>query len=177
MSSPTVRFVFFSFLFFSFLSKIRDIYIDYRNGIHRWDYDPTKWFIQCLWKLGLVWDLKETPINFVEWGETDMEQKRLNRRKGKIDYGKKIKDLPIWTSEDVQKRTKEGRILVVIAGVVHDVTSFLKENKHPGGKRIVIERRGRDVTEDFNGEVYNHTNAARNLMSHMRVAKVSKKDE
>ena len=34
---------------------------DYRNGIRWFHWDPTKWTIYALSKLGLVWDLKKTP--------------------------------------------------------------------------------------------------------------------
>jgi len=39
---------------------------DYRNGI-RWHYwDPTKWAIFLLSKLGLAWDLKRTPSSLIQ---------------------------------------------------------------------------------------------------------------
>jgi stearoyl-CoA desaturase (delta-9 desaturase) len=34
---------------------------DYRNGIRWYHWDPTKWFIYLLARLGLAWDLKRTP--------------------------------------------------------------------------------------------------------------------
>ena len=34
---------------------------DYRNGILWYHWDPTKWFIYSLSRLGLAWDLKRTP--------------------------------------------------------------------------------------------------------------------
>ena len=55
---------------------------------------------------------------------------------------------------------------------VHDVTSFVEQNKHPGGKQMLYSMNCCDCTKQFNGYVYNHTNAARNLMSHMRIAKL-----
>jgi stearoyl-CoA desaturase (delta-9 desaturase) len=36
---------------------------DYRNGIRWYHWDPTKWFIFALSKLGLAWDLKRTPAS------------------------------------------------------------------------------------------------------------------
>ena len=53
---------------------------------------------------------------------------------------------------------------------MHDVTAFVSLGKHPGGKKIVIERNGKDVSEEFNGKIYNHTNVARNILLHFRVA-------
>ncbi len=34
---------------------------DYRNAILPWQYDPSKWFIWTLSKLGIAWDLHKTP--------------------------------------------------------------------------------------------------------------------
>ncbi len=34
---------------------------DYRNGVKPWDYDPTKWAIWLLSKLGLAWNLRRVP--------------------------------------------------------------------------------------------------------------------
>lgn len=34
---------------------------DYRNGIRWYDYDPSKWLIFALSKIGWTWDLKRTP--------------------------------------------------------------------------------------------------------------------
>jgi stearoyl-CoA desaturase (delta-9 desaturase) len=33
---------------------------DYRSGRTTWTYDPTKWFIFCLSKMGLAWNLKRS---------------------------------------------------------------------------------------------------------------------
>ena len=33
---------------------------DYRNGIRWYDWDPTKWCIYVMSRLGLAWDLKKT---------------------------------------------------------------------------------------------------------------------
>ena len=35
---------------------------DYRNGIHWYDWDPSKWLIFLLAQTGLAWDLKRTPL-------------------------------------------------------------------------------------------------------------------
>jgi stearoyl-CoA desaturase (delta-9 desaturase) len=54
-----------------------------------------------------------------------------------------------------------------VAGVVHDVTDFIKD--HPGGKALISSGIGKDATAIFNGGIYNHSNAAHNLLSTMRV--------
>ena len=57
--------------------------------------------------------------------------------------------------------------MITVAGVVHDVTDFIDD--HLGGKAIIKSSLGRDATAMFNGGVYNHSNAAHNLLSTMRV--------
>ncbi len=52
-------------------------------------------------------------------------------------------------------------------GIIHDVTSFI--SGHPGGEQLIVSAIGKDATEAFNGGVYLHSNASRNLMSNMRI--------
>lgn len=58
-------------------------------------------------------------------------------------------------------------MLVAIAGVIHDVSLFVEE--HPGGRSLIKSAIGKDATGIFNGGVYEHSNAAHNLLSTMRV--------
>jgi stearoyl-CoA desaturase (delta-9 desaturase) len=38
---------------------------DYRNGIRFGHFDPTKWWVWTLSKLGLAWDLRRTPVEAI----------------------------------------------------------------------------------------------------------------
>lgn len=68
----------------------------------------------------------------------------------------------------VQKESKtSGRSLIVIGGYIHDVSEFIKD--HPGGPAIIKSRLGKDATTAFNGGLYDHSNAAHNLLAMMRV--------
>jgi len=67
----------------------------------------------------------------------------------------------------VEQSHKDGRKLVAIAGIVHDVSGFIAD--HPGGKALISSGVGKDATAMFNGGVYNHSNGAHNLLSTMRV--------
>ena len=69
--------------------------------------------------------------------------------------------------DDYVDQAKNGRGLICVAGVVHDVTNFI--NEHPGGKAMIKSGIGKDATAQFNGGVYLHSNAAHNLLSTMRV--------
>ncbi|KAI1323021.1 acyl-desaturase [Xylariaceae sp. FL0255] len=141
---------------------------DYRNGIEWYHFDPTKWAIWAWKKMGLASDLKEFRSNEIEKGRVQQLQKKLDGRRAKVDWGVPLDSLPVMEWDDFQTESKKnGRGLVAIAGVIHDVTDFIKE--HPGGKALITSAIGKDATAMFNGGVYDHSNAAHNLLSTMRV--------
>ncbi|KAH6659717.1 acyl-CoA desaturase [Truncatella angustata] len=140
---------------------------DYRNAIQWWQYDPTKWSI-CVWKkLGLAYDLKEFRSNEIEKGRVQQLQKKLDQKRATLDWGTPLDQLPVIHWDDYVAESKNGKALVAVAGVIHDVTDFIKE--HPGGKALISSAIGKDATAIFNGGVYLHSNAAHNLLSTMRV--------
>ncbi|KFH44011.1 Acyl-CoA desaturase-like protein [Hapsidospora chrysogenum ATCC 11550] len=140
---------------------------DYRNAIEWWQYDPTKWAIS-LWKfLGLAYDLKEFRSNEIEKGRVQQLQKKLDQKRSKLDWGTPLDQLPVVSWDDYVAQAKDGKALVLVAGVIHDVTDFIKD--HPGGKALIASAIGKDATAIFNGGVYEHSNAAHNLLSTMRV--------
>jgi stearoyl-CoA desaturase (delta-9 desaturase) len=140
---------------------------DYRNAIEWHQYDPTKWCIY-LWKcIGLASNLKTCRRNEIEKGRLQQLQKKLDQKRATINWGIPLEDLPIVDWDDYVERTKEGEALIAVGGVIHDVGGFVKE--HPGGKTLIGSAIGKDATAIFNGGVYNHTNAAHNLLSTMRV--------
>ncbi|PVH77270.1 hypothetical protein DL98DRAFT_638411 [Cadophora sp. DSE1049] len=57
--------------------------------------------------------------------------------------------------------------LIIIAIVVYDVSDFIKN--HLGGKALITSSVSEDITAIFNGGIYNHFNAAHNLLSIIRV--------
>ncbi|KAL6884122.1 delta-9 fatty acid desaturase [Trichoderma longibrachiatum] len=140
---------------------------DYRNAIEWWQYDPTKWMI-CLWKLtGLAYDLKQFRANEIEKGRVQQLQKKLDQKRATLDWGTPLEQLPVVDWDDFVAQSKNGKALVAIAGVIHDVGDFIRD--HPGGKALINSAIGKDATAIFNGGVYNHSNAAHNLLSTMRV--------
>ena len=140
---------------------------DYRNAIEWHQYDPTKWSI-WLWKqMGLAYDLKQFRSNEIEKGRIQQQQKKLDQKRAKLDWGVPLEQLPVMEWDDYVDQATNGRGLIAVAGVVHDVTDFI--NDHPGGKAMIKSGIGKDATAMFNGGVYNHSNAAHNLLSTMRV--------
>lgn len=141
---------------------------DYRNALEWFQYDPTKWSIWAWKQIGLAYDLKQFRYNEIEKGRLQQQQKKLDRKRAVLDWGVPLEQLPVMEFDDFQEQAKNGRALIAVAGVVHDVGSFIKD--HPGGKAMINSGIGKDATGIFNGGVYNHSNAAHNLLSTMRVA-------
>lgn len=124
-----------------------------------------------LWKqVGLAYDLKTFRQNEIEKGRVQQQQKKLDQRRAKLDWGVPLEQLPVmsWSEYTAEAQNPDsGRALVAIAGVVHDVSAFIAD--HPGGKALIGSAVGKDATAIFNGGVYSHSNAAHNLLSTMRV--------
>ncbi|KAG8704379.1 listerin E3 ubiquitin protein ligase 1 [Ceratobasidium sp. 395] len=140
--------------------------MDYRNAIRWYQYDPTKWFITVMSWFGLASHLKVFPDNEVQKGQMTMELKRIKTRSEQLQWPKSSNDLPVIGWDEFQSLAKE-RNLVLISGFIHDISSFIDE--HPGGKHLLSKNIGKDATTAFFGGVYDHSNAAHNLLAMMRV--------
>ncbi|CAG8523877.1 6077_t:CDS:2 [Funneliformis mosseae] len=143
---------------------------DYRNAIRFYQYDPTKWLIRALSYLGLTYHLKKFPENEIIKGKIFMKQKKLDEEKLKVNWGKEISKLPVFTFEEFQEAAKINN-WICIEGIIHDVSPFFDE--HPGGRSLLTTSIGKDMTTAFNGGVYDHSNAARNLMATFRVGVIA----
>lgn len=142
---------------------------DYRNGIHWYSFDPCKWCVYLLNCLGLVSDLKKTPLSLINQLLIQHQQTLIDRKRAKLNWGIAIDRLPKLTAAEFQNlvKTNPRRALVVVSGIVHDVTSFVED--HPGGVALIKTSIGKDATSAFNGAVYDHSNAAHNLLATMRI--------
>jgi len=142
---------------------------DYRNAIRWYQYDPTKWFIRMLSVFGLTYNLHQFPDNEIRKGEIKQIEKKLEEEKSHLDYGVPVEQLPAWTWSEFRAKAQEQKLLVV-DNVVYSVADFI--NEHPGGRNLLKFSIGHDVTYQFNGGVYFHSNAARNWMSRLRRAQI-----
>ncbi|KAJ3567252.1 hypothetical protein NP233_g6484 [Leucocoprinus birnbaumii] len=140
--------------------------MDYRNAVEWYQYDPTKWFIWICQKLGLASHLKVALDNEIKKSRLSMYLKTLRLIQDKITWPPTPKDLPVVDWNNFRAQSLE-RPLIVIAGFIHDVSEFI--DQHPGGSNVLLQNVGRDVTTAFFGGVYDHSNAAHNLLSMMRV--------
>lgn len=148
---------------------------DYRQS-YKWYYlDFQKWIIWTLFKLKIISKIYKVNENHILKYELENEQKLIDYElnyKSKLSKTVLLNDLPIWTVEQFNYRSKrlwnEKKIaLVLIENIIHDVTSFI--SGHPGGEQLISSAIGKDATEAFNGGVYFHSNASRNLMANMRI--------
>eukprot|EP01119_Soliformovum_irregulare_P017747 TRINITY_DN5323_c0_g1_i2.p1 TRINITY_DN5323_c0_g1~~TRINITY_DN5323_c0_g1_i2.p1 ORF type:complete len:243 (+),score=27.83 TRINITY_DN5323_c0_g1_i2:550-1278(+) len=145
---------------------------DYRLGPRSVDIDSTKWLLSVLSMFGLVWNLQSTDQRDVLACRVQLKQRKLDKLKQTLNFGPDPQDLPVWTWETIRKKAEAGEVLVVIDGLVHDASKFIAS--HPGGAKIISLRVGKDSTLGFNGAVYRHSKAARNLLATLRVAKLPK---
>ncbi|KAI0676698.1 hypothetical protein C8Q78DRAFT_1073491 [Trametes maxima] len=140
--------------------------MDYRNARKWYQYDPTKWFIRLCATFGLASHLHVFPENEINKGELSMELKRLKQVQDHIRWPAKAEELPVVSWETFQENA-EKRLLIIVSGFIHDVSDFVE--KHPGGEKLLLGKVGKDATAAFCGGVYDHSNAAHNLLAMKRV--------
>ncbi|CAG8364622.1 unnamed protein product [Penicillium salamii] len=145
--------------------------IDYRNGIRWYDYDPTKWLIWLCGQFGFASNLRRFPYNEIQKGRIQGKQEKLRKESEMIDWGLPLAKLPTMKWEEYQEQSRTGCNLAVINGFVYDVSDFV--TTHPGGASMLTEAIGKDATKMFEGGVYRHSNAARNLLDMMRMAEIT----
>ncbi|KAK2743926.1 hypothetical protein FQN57_004549 [Myotisia sp. PD_48] len=142
---------------------------DYRNGVYWYDFDPSKWAIWIWCQLGLASGLHRFPENEIRKTRLQQSQKCLEKDLDKIEWGTPLDELPILEWKECLERSEQGDKIMAIDGIVYEVSEFIKH--HPGGEHI-LSGLGKDATAMFNGQIYNHSTAARNLLSTMRIARV-----
>ena len=156
--------------------------MDYRNAFLWYQYDPTKWFIALCGKIGLASHLRVFPSNEISKGQLAMKLKELKQLQDSIKWPTSVDNLPIVTWETCQlfiflflkkrpslsarpvlivQEESKSRTLILIAGFIHDLSSFL--DHHPGGRDHIIRGSGKEMTASFFGGVYTHSNAAHNV--------------
>ncbi|KEY73475.1 hypothetical protein S7711_07499 [Stachybotrys chartarum IBT 7711] len=141
---------------------------DYRNAIEWYQYDPTKWAIAGWKRIGLASHLQQFPRNEIEKGRVQQLQKKVDQKRSELDWGIPVSKLPVYEWQDYMQAVNSGQLLLAITGMVYDITDFT--DKHPGGRALICSWIGKDATAVFHGGIYDHSNAAHNLLSGMRIA-------
>ncbi|KCV67847.1 stearoyl-CoA desaturase (delta-9 desaturase) [Fonticula alba] len=131
---------------------------DYRNGIRWYHFDPTKWGIQLLHKLGLAYDLRFISENEIRKARLQVQQGRLDEQRNTALHGRELdRNLTAFSGAELRDmvRARPGRLLIVLDGRVFDVTEFA--DIHPGGwdtiRRHTISPDAKEDIVDF-GHVF-----------------------
>ena len=151
---------------------------DYRNGIHFWDYDPTKWLINFFYRLGWATGLKMSPPNEIWKAQASMKHKQWLEIEQKISKPKSFAELPEITFAEMQRLIQSENLqLTVINNVVYNLSAFI--GSHPGGQIYIKSVVGIHATKDFYGltGVYKHSPAAHYVLENMRYAKLAASDQ
>jgi len=143
---------------------------DYRNGVEWWQYDPTKVFIYGASLLGLTYGLKVFPQQEIEKGQLQMDQKAILTRMEKLYWGPNPAHLKVLSMDEFKEAVAGGAQWMIIDGFVCDCAKWGKD--HPGGKSFIDSSIGKDVSKEFKGHVYKHSNAAQNMAATLRVARI-----
>ncbi|MDW7975902.1 MAG: fatty acid desaturase [Leptospiraceae bacterium] len=114
---------------------------DYRNAILPWQYDPSKWFIWILSKLGLAWDLHITP------------EERIYQAKLEV-IEQKIKNLS--ESNLVEKiKEKKQQVEAIIQQILsHKDQAIENSKKIIAQKRKELKQKFQDLEKEFNHYFY-----------------------
>ncbi|TFK56285.1 delta 9-fatty acid desaturase protein [Heliocybe sulcata] len=147
---------------------------DYRNAIRWYQYDPTKWFISCCAFFGLASSLQRFRESEIQKCRLTMSLKKLKYVQDEIEekwgWGVPAETLEIWSWEKFIEASS-SRPLMAISGFVHDISSFTQE--HPGGEAYLKAYVAKDATSAFYGGLYDHSDAAVNLLATLRTAILS----
>ncbi|KNZ46646.1 uncharacterized protein VP01_709g4 [Puccinia sorghi] len=106
--------------------------------------------------------LKTFPDSEIRKGQYGMKLKVLQHDHEDVKWPISLNHLPILSWEDYVQMAedKNGRDLLVSGGFIHDVSHFWA---------LIKTRLGEDATTAFHGGIYEHSNAAHNLLAMLRV--------
>ncbi|KAH3684955.1 hypothetical protein WICPIJ_004066 [Wickerhamomyces pijperi] len=151
---------------------------DYRNGFEWYQFDPIKYELLFLRLIGVISSLSITHSESITQVKLQQQQKLIDMRRSKLNWGVPIDQLPLITPAEFRELARESypeRALIAVAGIVHDVSPFVED--HPGGVLLIKSSIGKDATSAFNGAVYDHSTAAHNLLATMRIAVIKGEGE
>lgn len=140
---------------------------DYRNGLHFYDYDPGKWLIATLNIFGLTYNLKRFHQDLFEKGKIQMQEKKILEKKKLYNWGPCKDNLPVINVNEFNKLSETQDVMII-----EDTVYTLKDFSHPGGSKFINMYKGKDATKEFNGLIYNHSTAARNLLDTRAIFKI-----
>ncbi|KIM31991.1 hypothetical protein M408DRAFT_327367 [Serendipita vermifera MAFF 305830] len=167
---------------------------DFRAGPNILDWDPSKWIITMLHRVGLTTGLRRAKIEDIaaakSWMQSHHHHEPFPASSASEEDEEDESDsldaegscvMVQWSLDDLMRNARDKGCLLVIDGFVVDASSYVGE--HPGGsvflKRYAVPKEGASVTEKwreaswaFGGGMNVHSRIAKRRMRSMRVARL-----
>ena len=138
---------------------------DYRNGVKWWQYDPSKWIIYGLSKIGLTWDLKRIPDVTIQHAQTEMAfklaEKKVATFSGNLtsDF-QAIKDRLNSEQQAFKQTIAEWQALK---------TQAIEMKKNEFAQRIhEVDDKLKDQFSSIEDKLRNHAQQIENLVNHLK---------
>lgn len=138
---------------------------DYRNGVKWWQYDPSKWIIYGLSKIGLTWDLKRIPDVTIQHAQTEMAfklaEKKVATFSGNLtsDF-QAIKDRLNSEQQAFKQTIAEWQALK---------TQAIEMKKNEFAQRIhEVDEKLKDQFSGIEDKLRNHAQQIENLVNHLK---------
>lgn len=157
---------------------------DFRSGPFPTDWDPSKWIILMLNRLGLATRLRRAKeqdlIEATEYMQLKTQHPHLA---SSLDNDTETWEGDIWNQSQLSEyiSAKPGSCVIQIDGFAVDATKYLVE--HPGGASLLRKYstfpekdKCLDASWAFGGGLNNHSRAAKRQMRALRVAKIQRDD-
>lgn len=138
---------------------------DYRNGVKWWQYDPSKWIIYGLSKIGLTWDLKRIPDVTIQHAQTEMAFKLAE---------KKVASFSETLTSDFQAikdrlNSEQQAFKQTIAEWQALKTQAIEMKKNEFAQRIhEVDDKLKDQFSGIEDKLRNHAQQIENLVNHLK---------
>ncbi|KZS93155.1 hypothetical protein SISNIDRAFT_486077 [Sistotremastrum niveocremeum HHB9708] len=163
---------------------------DFRAGPFADDFDPSKWVILFLHKLGLAYNLRKVSDKEIHWAKLSMHKKHEHENDSSSDLDSETEsETETWTIQEVQSYLEHpGRAVMIIDNLVVDVSVYQRE--HPGGAAlftpytlrsgVVLQDKSdewKNASWAFNGGYNRHSTIARRRLRQLILARFDPTDE
>ena len=138
---------------------------DYRNGVKWWQYDPSKWIIYGLSKIGLTWDLKRVPDVTIQHAQTEMAFKLAEKKVATFSENltsdfQAIKDRLNSEQQAFKQTIAEWQALK---------TQAIEMKKNEFAQRIhEVDDKLKDQFSGIEDKLRNHAQQIENLVNHLK---------
>ena len=138
---------------------------DYRNGVKWWQYDPSKWIIYGLSKIGLTWDLKRVPDVTIQHAQTEMAFKRAEKKVATFS-GNFTSDFQVIKD---RLNSEQQAFKQTIAEWQALKTQAIEMKKNEFAQRIhEVDDKLKDQFSGSEDKLRNHAQQIENLVNHLK---------